>query len=108
MVNNLLTLVPFLIVFVMAIILIGSPLEIKTKSILAIFSLLLALLIDIILLISPIEPSIMDYVSDQQNVQLYIEVFGPYFSYLIQGIILCISLVIYFRFNQILHQIHSK
>jgi len=108
MVNNLLTLVPFLIVFVMAIILIGSPLKIKTKSILAFCSLLLALIFNIILFNFEIVEPPMNYSSNLQNFKLFLGFSGPDFSYLIQGIVLCISLVIYFRFHQILHQIHSK
>lgn len=107
MVNILLTLAPFLIVFVMAIFLIGSPLKIKTKSILAFCSLLIALIINIILINSPIELPINGF-SNQSNIQLYLLLISPYFSYWMQCIVLGISLVIYFRFYQMLPRIHSK
>lgn len=107
MVNILLTLAPFLIIFVMAIFLIGSPIKIKTKSILAFCSLLIALIINIILLNSPIELPINGS-SNQSNFLLYSLLISPYFSYWMQGIILSISLVIYFRFYQMLPRIHSK
>ncbi|QEE16469.1 hypothetical protein DSAG12_02299 [Promethearchaeum syntrophicum] len=108
MVNNLLTLVPFLIVFVMAIILIGSPLKIKTKSMLAFCSLFLALIFIFILLNFIIIERRQTIYSNLQNIQLYLEFSKSHFSYLIQGVTLCISLVIYFRFHQRIRQIHSK
>jgi len=108
MVNILLTLGPFLIVFVMAIILIGSPLKIKTKSLLAFLSLFLALIFIIFLLIFPIDVPIINNSSNQQNILFYLQVIGPNFSSWIQCIVLIISIVIYFRFHQTLHQIHSK
>ncbi len=107
MVNILLTLAPFLIIFVMAIFLIGSPIKIKSKSILAFCSLLIALIINIILLNSPIVLPINGS-SNQANYQLYLLITSPYFSYWIQCIVLSISLIIYFRFYQMLHRIHSK
>jgi len=108
MVNILLTLGPFLIVFVMAIILIGSPLKIKTKSLLAFFSLLFALIFIIFLLIFPIDVPITYNFSNQRNFLFYSLVIGPKFSSWIQCIVLVISIVIYIRFRHMLHQIHSK
>ncbi|MHA1476552.1 MAG: hypothetical protein ACTSQ5_15370 [Promethearchaeota archaeon] len=102
------TLGPFLIVFVMAIILIGSPLKIKTKSLLAFLSLFLALIFIIFLLIFPIDVPIINNSSNQQNILFYLQVIGPNFTSWIQCIVLVISIVIYFRFHQTLHQIHSK
>ena len=108
MVNILLTLGPFLIVFVMAIILIGFPLKIKTKSLLALFSLLFALIFIIFLLIFPIDVPIIYNFSNQQNFLFYLLVIGPKFSSWIQCIVLVISIVIYIRFRHMLHKIHSK
>ncbi len=108
MVNIFLTLAPFLIIFVMAIIIIGSPLKYKTKSLLAFFSLLLAFIFVIILLYFPIDGPVINNSSNQQNILFYLLVSRSYFSYWIQCIVLGISIVIYFRFHQMLHQIHSK
>jgi len=92
----------------MAIFLIGSPMKIKTKSILAFCSLLLALIFIFILLNSIILERRPHIYSNLQNIQLYLDFSESEFSYLIQGVTLCISLVIYFRFHQSLHTIHSK
>ncbi len=108
MVNTLLTLAPFLTIFVMAIIIIGSPLKIKTKSYLAFCSLFLALIFVIILLILPIEVPIINISSNQRNFLFYLLISGPYTPYWVQFMVLGISLVIYFRFHQMLFQIHSK
>jgi hypothetical protein len=92
----------------MAIILIGSPLKIKTKSLIAFLSLLLALIFIIFLLIFPIDVPIINDSSNQQNFLFYLLVIGPNFTSWIQCIVLIISIVIYFRFHQTLHQIQSK
>ncbi|MHA1899842.1 MAG: hypothetical protein ACTSW5_03020 [Promethearchaeota archaeon] len=107
MTNLLLTLAPFLIIFLSSIIVIGSPSKIKYKSLFTFLGLIIALIFNLLLAIFKVDAPIVNSFFIQKDITLLSSVLGPYSHYYIQAIIIAISIVIFIRFSQKIYDIHS-